>query len=159
MKRFVVVEASPFPDVLRARCAELSYSVRLTPVRRPHRTSVIDEHLAVDVDACTDASLLECGDVLQGSRACSVAAALRRVVDLSTAHPACGVAAVPLGGGLSGWALAGGPGRCAILVPSRVRRPGHGSEEQSLLPSCLHAWLVAGRSLREWPDAYAVPTG
>ncbi|WP_405937615.1 hypothetical protein OG338_13790 [Streptomyces sp. NBC_00726] len=159
MKRFVVVEACPFPDVLRARCAQFSYSVRLTPVRRPHRTSVIDEHLAVNVDACADASLLECGDVLQGSRAYSVAAALRRVVDLIAAHPACGVAAVPLGGGLSGWALAGGSDRCAILVPSRAGRPGCASEEQSLLPSCLHAWLVAGRSLREWPDAHVVPTG
>ncbi|MGQ4487145.1 hypothetical protein ACN6LM_004172 [Streptomyces sp. SAS_281] len=155
MKRFVVVEASPFPDVLRARCAQVSYSVRLTPVRRPHRTSVIDEHLVVDVDACADASLLECGDVLQGSRASSVAVALRRVADLVAAHPACGVAAVPLGGGLSGWVVAGGPDRCAILVPSRARS----SAEQSLLPSCLHAWLVAGRSLREWPGARVVPTG
>ncbi|MEK8143965.1 hypothetical protein NKH18_24690 [Streptomyces sp. M10(2022)] len=47
------------------------------------------------MDACRDGSLLDCADVLQGSRAYSAAAALHRLADLTSAHPACGIAAVP----------------------------------------------------------------
>lgn len=169
MKRFVVVEASPFPDVLRARCADASFSVRLSPADRVHSPSVIDEHLVVDVDACRDGSLLDCADVLQGSRARSVAGALHRLAQLTSAHPACGIAAVPLtgagggGGGAGGWALAGGSDRSVILVPYGPYRPYQATAEPSLLPSllpsCLHAWLVAGRSLREWPYAHDAPSG
>lgn len=161
--RFVVVEASPFPDVLYARCGDASLRVRLRPVRRVHGSSVIDEHLVVDVDTCRDGSLLDCADVLQGSRAHSSADALRRLADLMTAHPACGIAAVPLAGagagGSGGWALADGYDRSVVLVPHGPRRPQEGSAEQSLLPSCVHAWLVAGRSLREWPYARQAPAG
>ncbi|MEU8696596.1 hypothetical protein AB0C61_02740 [Streptomyces sp. NPDC048680] len=161
MKRFVVVEASPFPDVLHARCAGASFSVRLSPADRVHGASVIDEHLVVDVDACRDGSLLDCADVLQGSRAHPVADALRRLAELSSAHPACGIAAVPLTasgtGGAGGWALAGGSDRSVVLVRYGPDQPYQVSSEQSLLPSCLHAWLVAGRSLREWPYAHDAP--
>ncbi|MEV0785091.1 hypothetical protein AB0I52_19375 [Streptomyces sp. NPDC050423] len=165
MKRFVVVEASPFPDVLRARCADASFSVRLSPADRVHRASVIDEHLVVDVDACRDGSLLDCADVLQGSRAHSVAGALHRLAELTSAHPACGIAAVPLtgagagAGGAGGWALAGGSDRSVVLVPHGPCRPYQAAADPSLLPSCLHAWLVAGRSLREWPYAHDAPSG
>ncbi|MET4924382.1 hypothetical protein P3L51_18830 [Streptomyces sp. PSRA5] len=152
MKRFVVVEASPFPDVLRARCADTSFGVRLSPASRVHGASVIDEHFVVDVDACRDGRLLDCADVLQGSRARPVADALRRLTDLTSAHPARGIAAIPLAGAgrTSGWAVAGGSDRAVVLVPGG---PDPASGARSLLPSCLHAWLVAGRSLREWPYA------
>lgn len=160
MKRFVVVEASPFPDVLHARCAGASFSVRLSPADRVHSAWVIDEHLVVDVDACRDGSLLDCADVLQARRAHSVAGALHRLAELTSAHPACGIAAVPLAGagGASGWAMAGGSARSVVLVPHGPCRPYQASAEQSLLPSCLHAWLVAGRSLREWPYAHDAPS-
>ncbi|MFC8076657.1 hypothetical protein ACFUN8_14095 [Streptomyces sp. NPDC057307] len=171
MKRFVVVEASPFPDVLRARCADASsggrLSVRLRPADRVHAASpdilehsVVDEHFVVDVDACRDGRLLDCADVLQGSRAAhSVADAMRRLTDLTSAHPACGVAAIPLTGvgGAGGWAVAAGGAsdRAVALVPYGPY-PAYG--EPSLLPSCVHAWLVAGRSLREWPYARNAPS-
>lgn len=160
MKRFVVVEASPFPDVLHARCADASFSVRLSRADRAHSAWVIDEHLVVDVDACRDGSLMDCADVLQGSRAHSVGGALHRLAELTSAHPACGIAAVPLAGagGASGWALAGGSDRSAVVVPHGPYLPYQASAERSLLPSCLHAWLVAGRSLREWPYAHDAPS-
>ncbi|MFJ9027436.1 hypothetical protein ACIRQP_02740 [Streptomyces sp. NPDC102274] len=160
MKRFVVVEASPFPDVLHARCADASFEVRLSHADRDHGAAVIDEHLVVDVDACQDGSLLDCADVLQGSRAYSVVDALRRLAELASAHPACGIAAVPLAGagGASGWAVAGGSDRSVVLVPYGPHRPYQASAEQSLLPSFLHAWLVAGRSLRELPYAHDAPS-
>ncbi|WNI23858.1 hypothetical protein [Streptomyces sp. ITFR-16] len=161
MKRFVVVEASPFPDVLHARCGDTSLRVLLGPVGRVHGSSVIDEHLVVDVDTCRDGSLLDCADVLQGSRAHSAAGALHRLASLVAAHPACGIAAVPLAGagGSGGWALADGYDRSVVLVPQDHRPPQAGPAEQSLLPSCVHAWLVAGRSLREWPYAREAPAG
>ncbi|WP_405792934.1 hypothetical protein [Streptomyces sp. NBC_01506] len=190
MKRFVVVEAGPVPRdlicpaapaVLRARCADTSFGVGLgrmglslvvgPPPRADDVHVVIDEHLAVDVDLCRDSRLLDCADVLQGSRAHSAADALRRLRHLTSVHPACGIAAVPLaeagtgtgadadagaGAGAGGWAVAGGPDRAVVLVPyGPYAAPG----ERSLLPSCMHAWLVAGCSLREWPHAREAPSG
>lgn len=154
-----MVETTPFP-LLRARCANASFSVRLSPADGVHRASVIDEHLAVDVDACRDGSLLDCADVLHGSRAHSAADAFRRLSDLTSAHPACGIAAVPLtgAGGVGGWALTSGSDRSVVLVPFVAHGPDQGSADQSLLPSCVHAWLVAGRSLREWPYARDAPS-
>ncbi|MEE4491407.1 hypothetical protein [Streptomyces sp. BE230] len=162
--RFVVVEASSFPYALQARCADASFSVRLSPADRVHGTSVIDEHFVVDVDACRDGALLDCADVLQGSRALPAARALHRLACLTSAHPACGIAAIPVAGagGAGGWALARGSDRGAVLVTYIPSIPGprrQGSSEQSLLPSCMHAWLVAGRSLREWPYAREAPAG
>ncbi|MGW2281579.1 hypothetical protein [Streptomyces sp. NPDC001770] len=160
MKRFVVVEAPAFRDVLHARCADASLTVRLRPGRRAHNPEVVDEHLVVDVDACRDASLLDCADVLQGSLAYSAPGALRRLAGLASAHPACGIAAVPVAGagGARGWALAGGPDRSVVLVPYGPHRPYQCSADPSLLPSCVHAWLVEGRPLREWPSARAAPS-
>lgn len=162
MTRFVVVEAGPFPDGLHVRVCLGTGSrdgsrddVRRAPV-------VVDEHFVVDVDVCRDGRLLDCADVLQGSRSHPVAGALRRLTDLTSAHPACGIAAVPLagtGGGSGGWAAAGGSDRAVILVPYGRYGPYLPTGQRSLLPSCLHAWLVAGRSLREWPYARNAPPG
>ncbi|WP_329378455.1 hypothetical protein [Streptomyces sp. NBC_01716] len=162
MKRFVVVDAGPAPAVLNARCADASFGVRLgAGVGFGGAPAVVDEHLVVDVDACRDNCLLDCADVLQGSRAHSVPDALRRLAALTSAHPSCGIAALPLAGaggagagaGVSGWAVAGGSDRAVVLVPYGPHLPYQASGDGSLLPSCLHAWLVAGRSLREWPYA------
>lgn len=179
MRRFVVVEASSSDaaTVLHARCDDTSFGVRLGRTdagRRP--VSGVDEHFAVDVDVCRDGSVLDCADVLRGSRALAVADALRRLADLTSDHPARGLAAVPLSGvgDTGGWAAAGGTDRAVVLLPTGAYRlygprgsyESHhayasyaASGERSLLPSCLHAWLVAGRSLREWPYAHVVPTG
>ncbi|MEK8143966.1 hypothetical protein NKH18_24695 [Streptomyces sp. M10(2022)] len=46
-----------------------------------------------------------------------------------------------------------------VLVPSGPYQLYEDSADQSLLPSCLHAWLVAGRSLREWPYALDATAG
>ncbi|NED91133.1 hypothetical protein G3I76_65000 [Streptomyces sp. SID11233] len=174
MRRFVVVESGPLPDVLRARCAGASAGAPLTsadhvPAPVPSVFGdcppFIDEHLVVDVDACRDVSLLDCADVLQGSRTRSVLDALRRLAELTSAHPACGIAALPLadagnGAGVaSGWAVAGGSDRSVVLVRCGPHPLYRASAEPSLLPSCLHAWLVAGRSLREWPHACEAPSG
>ncbi|MFD3483003.1 hypothetical protein [Streptomyces sp. NPDC058665] len=162
MKRFVVVEAGPAPAVLNARCADASFGVRLgAGVGFGGAPAVVDEHLVVDLDVCRDSRLLDCADVLQGSRARSVPDALRRLAELISAHPSCGIAALPLAGagagagvgGAGGWAVAGGSDRAVVLVPYGPHLPYHASGYGSLLPSCLHAWLVAGRSLREWPYA------
>lgn len=155
MTRFVVVEAGPLPDGLHARVRLGTETTRDNGRRAP----VVDEHFVVDVDVCRDGRLLDCADVLQGSRAHPVADALRRLTDLTSAHPACGIAAVPLagtGGGSGGWAVAGGSDRAVVLVPYG---PYPATGQRSLLPSCLHAWLVAGRSLREWPYARNAPSG
>ncbi|MFF3173937.1 hypothetical protein ACFVQ0_15050 [Streptomyces sp. NPDC057900] len=175
MRHFVVVESGPLPDVLRARCTDASAgapprSADRVPTPGPVPSgfgefpSFIDEHLVVDVDACRDGSLLDCADVLQGSRTRSVLDALCRLAELTSAHPACGIAALPLAdarsgvGGASGWAVAGGSDRSVVLVRCGPCPPYRASLEQSLLPSCLHAWLVAGHSLREWPHAYEAPS-
>ncbi|WP_405823756.1 hypothetical protein OG705_27585 [Streptomyces sp. NBC_00838] len=170
MTRFVVVEASPFLEGLRARVRPCT----VTGGSSRRASAVIDEHFVVDVDVCRDGRLLDCADVLQGSRAHSVVDALRRLADLTAAHPACGIAAVPLagtGGGSGGWAVAGGSDRAVILVPygpnpeypkhsRRVKcRPYPAAGQRALLPSYLHAWLAAGRSLREWPHARTAPSG
>ncbi|MET9555571.1 hypothetical protein [Streptomyces sp. NPDC006645] len=153
MTRFVVLETRSFPGGLHAR-------VRLATGTTGHVrcATVVDEHFVVDVDTCGDGRLLDCADVLQGSRAAhSVADAMRRLTDLTSAHPAYGIAAIPLAdvAGTGGWAVAGGgPARASVLVPYG---PYPASGERSLLPSCLHAWLVAGRSLREWPCARNAP--
>ncbi|MFE3599620.1 hypothetical protein [Streptomyces sp. NPDC059142] len=107
----------------------------------------LDEHLAVDADACRDPRRLECADVLQTGRARPADGALRWLAEIRAAHPGARLVAAPLPGG--GWVAAGADGdRCAVLPPRgtdpRRTRPGW-----SLVPSCLHGWLVAGHSLRE----------
>ncbi|MYY04755.1 MULTISPECIES: hypothetical protein [unclassified Streptomyces] len=161
MNHFVMVEASLFPEMLRARCAYGSCTVRLSAANRVPGVPIVDEHLVVDVDTCGEGTLLDCADVLQGSRAHSPADALRRLAVLTSAHPACTLAAVPLAGatGAGGWALACGLDRSMAFVPHGPHRLYQGSAGQSLLPSCVHAWLVAGRSLRQWPYAHAALPG
>ncbi|MFJ6211873.1 hypothetical protein ACIQGZ_00800 [Streptomyces sp. NPDC092296] len=111
--------------------------VRWAPVR--------DEHLAVDLDRCRERRWLDCADVLQGSRPCPAADAACRLAEITAAHPGCGLAAVPLVGG--GWAAVGGADRRVVTLPCRT------PPQWSLLPSCLHGWLVAGGSLRELVSA------
>ncbi|MET8555894.1 hypothetical protein ABZV64_13130 [Streptomyces sp. NPDC004959] len=156
MKRFVVVKADPFLVTFHARGGGASLSARLTSVYAAARVAVLDEHLVVDADVCHDSSLLDCADVLQGSLPFSVPGALHRLAELTRAHPSRGVVAVPLtsSGGRSGWAATGAADRSAVLVPHRL---GGDRGDWSLLPSCLHAWLVAGRSLRDWPGAVEAP--
>ncbi|MGW6756552.1 hypothetical protein ACWF8M_02955 [Streptomyces sp. NPDC055008] len=156
MKRFVVVEADPLLMALHARCAGASLSTRLTPVCSTGRTAVLDEHLVVDADICRDSSLLDCADVVQGSLPLPPAGALHRLAELAAAHPSPGIAAAPLTtlNGTRGWAVTGTCDRLPVLVPYRLDGD---FGERSLLPSCLHAWLVAGRSLRDWPGAVEAP--
>lgn len=156
MKRFVVVEADPLLTALHARCARASLSTRLTRVNPTARTVVLDEHLVVYADVCWDSTLLDCADVLQGSLPLPPAEALCRLAELAEAHPSPGVAAVPLttSKGVGGWAVTGACDRPPLLVPCR---PDGDFGAPSLLPSCLHAWRVAGRSLRDWPGAVEAP--
>ncbi|MFE7670693.1 hypothetical protein ACFU5N_00580 [Streptomyces albidoflavus] len=156
MKRFVVVEADPLLTALHARCARASLRTRLTRVDSTACTAVLDEHLVVDADVCRDSTLLDCADVLQGSLPLPPAGALRRLAELAAAHPSPGVAAVPLTAskGVGGWAVTGACDRLPLLVPCR---PDGDLGVPLLLPSCLHAWCVAGRSLRDWPGAVEAP--
>ncbi|MFD5748487.1 hypothetical protein [Streptomyces sp. NPDC127033] len=123
----------------------------------------LDEHLAVDADACRDPGRLECADVLQTGRTRPVADALRWLAETRAAHPGARLVAAPLPGG--GWAVAGDDGdRDGVLLPSGVFVPygifpsyrtpsgtlsGRTHPRWSLVPSCLHGWLVAGHTLRE----------
>ncbi|RZE00184.1 hypothetical protein C0Q64_15610 [Streptomyces albidoflavus] len=156
MKRFVVVEADPLLTALYARCARASLSTRPTRLCSTAPTAVLDEHLVVDADVCRDSALLDCADVLQGSLPFPPAGALRRLAELAGAHPSAGVAAVPLAAssGLGGWAVTGACDRAPLLVPYR---PDGDFGAPSLLPSCLHAWCVAGRLLKDWPGAVEAP--
>ncbi|MFE3828392.1 hypothetical protein [Streptomyces sp. NPDC059092] len=110
----------------------------------------LDEHLAVDADACRDPRRLECADVLQTGRSRPLAGALRWLAETRAAHPGARLIAAPLSGG--GWMAAGGDGeRCVVLLPyGTASRPA--PPRWSLVPSCLHGWLVAGHSLRELRD-------
>ncbi|MFJ9637121.1 hypothetical protein [Streptomyces sp. NPDC101178] len=161
MKRLVVVEAGTFPEVLHARCLTSSLSVRLYPSNSAPGSSVIDEHLVVDVDTCRSGPLLDCADVLQGSRVHSPLSALDRLAGIVSSHSAFGLAAVPLAdaGDVQGWIMTDGTGRSPVLVPYETRQPSQVSVAQSLLPSCVHAWLVAGGSLGDWPYACGAPSG
>ncbi|WP_433341290.1 hypothetical protein [Streptomyces sp. CA-253872] len=165
MKGFVEVVASPFPEGLLARSGTVSFRMRLSRAHSFRGARLVDEHLVVDVDDCRVASLPDCADVLLGSRALPVRGALRRLAALTSCHPACGIAAVPLAGaggagvrgggalGANGWALTDGAGRPVVLVPPLHRLPCRGDAGARLLPSCVHAWVVAGRPLRAWPYA------
>ncbi|MGW6744974.1 hypothetical protein ACWGDX_30265 [Streptomyces sp. NPDC055025] len=111
----------------------------------------VDEHLAVDLDAGKAQSQLDCADVLHGSRPQPTAEALRRLTAVTAAHRGCLLAAIPLIGG--GWAVMTSEDLC--LVTCRTTRSSTRAE-QSLFPSCIHAWLVAGHSLRELESATVV---
>ncbi|MBA6439130.1 hypothetical protein [Streptomyces sp. GMR22] len=104
-----------------------------------HRAAVLDEHLTVDADVCSDAQGLDCADVLRGSRPRPRAEAVRWLAEIGPAGSGCRLAAVPLTGG--GWAARGGTDPGVVALPCRV------PPEQWLFVSCLHAWLVAGLPL------------
>ncbi|GLF97072.1 hypothetical protein [Streptomyces yaizuensis] len=105
------------------------------------RGGPLDEHLAVDADRCRDRWALDCADVLLAAHPRPPAAALRILAELRAAHPGCRLTAAALTGG--GWAVAGGPDPRVVTLPC-PKNP-----RRSLLPSCLHAWLVAGGTLGE----------
>ncbi|MFE2940492.1 hypothetical protein ACFXKG_15730 [Streptomyces sp. NPDC059255] len=129
----------------------------------------LDEHLAVDADACRDPGRLECADVLQTGRTRPATDALRWLAETRASHPGARLIAAPLPGG--GWAAAGDDGdrggvllppgvfpSPGVLVPSGAFLPygtpygtpsGRTTPGWSLVPSCLHGWLVAGHTLRE----------
>ncbi|MFI1016890.1 hypothetical protein [Streptomyces sp. NPDC020965] len=120
------------------------YVLLVPPLRPRHPLDPVhvDEHLAVDTDLCPDPPAWECADVLYGSSPRAYADALRWLATTGSAGPGCGLLAVPLTAG-GHWLVTGGAARtaAAVVVPCAVR------PEVSLLPSCLHAWLVAGGSL------------
>ncbi|WP_329314657.1 hypothetical protein [Streptomyces sp. NBC_01262] len=110
-------------------------------VEDARRATVLDEHLAVDADACRDLRRLECADVLYGSVARPAAEAVRWLADARAAGPACRLAATPLTDG--GWAAAAGTDPGVVALTCRV------PPEQWLFASCLHAWLVADLPLSQ----------
>lgn len=115
-------------------------------VGHPREGRVLDEHFAVDADVCRERPWLDCADVLYASRPRSAARAERWLTSTVSVHRGCRLAAVPLLHG--GWAaLVSGDRRVAVLSAG-VRG------EPSLLPSCLHGWLVSGGSPPELGFAY-----
>ncbi|MEU3027049.1 hypothetical protein ACPCBC_01595 [Streptomyces incarnatus] len=105
-----------------------------------------DEHFAVNAEAAPENRRLACADVLYGVRPRPPASAARWLTRVAARHPSCALAAVPLSGG--GWlalagSAAGGRGGGPRVVAEAV------GPDQPLLASCLHAWLVEGRSLAE----------
>jgi hypothetical protein len=115
-------------------------------VEDARRAMVLDEHLAVDADACRDRRRLECADVVYGSLPRPLAEAVRWLADIRAASAGCCLAAVPLIDG--GWAAAGGKGPGTVVLACLV------PPEQWLFVSCLHAWLVTGLRLSELEAAY-----
>ncbi|MCD7442612.1 hypothetical protein K4B79_30885 [Streptomyces lincolnensis] len=112
---------------------------------------VTDEHVVADADACRERPWLTCSDVLYAGCARSPAAAVSWLEGVTAAHPGCRLAAVPLVGG--GWAVLDGPGRRALFLGRRV------PADRPLLASCLHAWLVAGREVRDLDDIRVLSAG
>ncbi|MFI6703827.1 hypothetical protein ACIBJC_33655 [Streptomyces sp. NPDC050509] len=123
---------------------------RIAPARAAERWCAppLDEHLAVDADVCRDPRRLECADVLQTGRSRPVTGALRWLAETRAAHPGARLVAAALPDG--GWVAAGGEDgdRGAVFLPYGTTARGT-PPRWSLVPSCLHGWLVAGHSLRE----------
>jgi hypothetical protein len=115
----------------------------------------VDEHFVADTDAASDAASearaasgadagsrsarAACADVMTACRPRPEAEALRRLREVVAGHPGAALVALPLAGG--GWAVS--TRRSAVLLQ------GGAVPVHPLFPSCLHAWLVAGGSLRE----------
>jgi hypothetical protein len=110
----------------------------------PPGAPVLDEHVAGDADACPEPF----ADVLYGRRPRPAVEAARRVDELLALHPGCRVVAVPVVAG--GWAVG------HLRVRARLTPPGPCGVSTALFASCLHAWLVAGRSLDELSPPSAV---
>ncbi|MFH7339812.1 hypothetical protein [Streptomyces sp. KHY 26] len=106
-----------------------------------------DEHYAVNAEAALENRRLACADVLYAVRPRPPAAAAHWLTRVTARHPSCALAAAPVTGGgwlaLTGSAGGGGNGGGPRVVAGAV------GPDQPLLASCLHAWLVRGRSLAE----------
>lgn len=123
--------------------------------RRADRLAAFDEHFVVDTDVDRGSRRYAFADVVTASRPRPARAAAHRLGVVLARCPAAAFAGVPLAGG--GW---------AARTP-RENRPvllGQAVTGNPLLPSCLHAWLVAGGTLAElavadlvvWPAADGV---
>jgi hypothetical protein len=110
-----------------------------------------DEHVAAEAGPCPGIRWPVCADVLHDPFPRPYADAVRRLGDLTAAHPGCRLAAAPLTGG--GWAVVDGTSRTVRSLAHRV------PPDQPLLASCLHAWLVAGHTLRDIHDIRVVHDG
>ncbi|MFG3027857.1 hypothetical protein ACGFZJ_04835 [Streptomyces sp. NPDC048253] len=110
-----------------------------------------DEHVAAEAGPCPGIRWPVCADVLHDWFPRPYADAVRRLGDLTAAHPGCRLAAAPLTGG--GWAVVDGTSRTVLPLAHRV------PPDQPLLASCLHAWLVAGHTLRDIHDIRVVHGG
>ncbi|MEO3974736.1 hypothetical protein [Streptomyces sp. CAU 1734] len=143
MKRLVTVAVAPFAGrcALRAEDGPGSAPQLLVLPPRVWLPALVDEHLAVDADLCRDERVLGCADVLLCGGRLPLGEAWHRLTGLTAARPGCRLAAVPLIGG--GLLAAEGAERRPVVVPCA---PVSG---WSLLPSCLHTWLTAGRELAE----------
>ncbi|MER5194535.1 hypothetical protein ACWD3J_08115 [Streptomyces sp. NPDC002755] len=103
-----------------------------------------DEHVAADAGPYPGVHRPVCADVLHDRLPRPYAEAARRLADLMADRPGCALAAAPLTGG--GWAVVDGTSRTVVRLAHRV------PPDQPLLASCLHAWLVAGHTLRDIED-------
>ncbi|MET8825809.1 hypothetical protein ABZX40_09825 [Streptomyces sp. NPDC004610] len=109
--------------------------------------AALDEHFVVDADLDPGLRRSAFADVVTANRPRSVRTAGHRLAMLVARCPAAALVAVPLAGG--GWAVrTPRESRPVLLAPAVPRHP--------LLPSCLHAWLVAGGTLAALTDAYLV---
>lgn len=122
----------------------------------PDVLHVLDEHFAVDADTCADRRSAACADVVAASLPRPEGEARRRLEGLLADHPGAALRAVALAGG--GWAVA-----CAGLPPGLTvgRGTGRGGawQHHRLVPSCLHAYLVAGGSPGRLANADLAVTG
>ncbi|MEV7979195.1 hypothetical protein [Streptomyces sp. NPDC086519] len=138
--------------LLRVRAAGRDYRVLaragLTesgdPLGADGTTVAADEHFAADAGPRLQGRWWACADVLHDRHPRPFADTVRRLNDITAAHPGCRLAAAPLAEG--GWAAADGTSRTVVRLARRVP-PG-----EPLLASCLHAWLVAGHTLRDIED-------
>ncbi|TWV31668.1 hypothetical protein FRZ03_34915 [Streptomyces misionensis] len=138
--------AGPGP-VLRLRLGTAGAEVVAEAARvRPGAASArgaADEHCAVDAGTVAEHRRPACADVLYTVRPRPRGAAVRWLAEMSARYPGCALAAAPVTGG--GWLALAGGGRGGGPTPvARAVGP-----DQPLLASCLHAWLVQGRSLAE----------
>lgn len=142
--------------LLRIRSAEGDYNVLArggpavsgVPPGTDGPVTGTDEHFAVDADMCTEVRWPACADVLHSRHPRPFADATLLLGDITATHPGCRLAAVPLTRG--GWAVTEGTSRTVVPLAHRV------PPEQSLLASCLHAWLVAGHTLRDIEDIHVL---
>ncbi|MEU6573569.1 hypothetical protein [Streptomyces sp. NPDC046805] len=138
--------------LLRVRAAGRDYDVLArvgptepgAPLGTDGTTAAVDEHFAAEAGLCLQDRWSACADVLHERHPRPFADTVRRLNDITAAHPGCRLAAAPLAEG--GWAVTEGRNRTVVPLARRVP-PG-----EPLLASCLHAWLVAGHALLDIED-------